>query len=203
MAVELTRARVYDPVLRVLHWINALLIVGLLASGLGALALEPGALRASLHEWHGLAGGVLVVSLFARLIWGVIGPIYARWSDLWQPHAWAQLARQWGTPHRFGHHATASLAYWVLYAMALLLAASGLILLAVSEGAGPLAAWLSWKVDLLPALQPLHEWLAWGVLGFVLLHLGALIAHPLLHGVPVAQSMITGTQYLPCKDRCD
>lgn len=193
-------ARVYDPVLRVLHWVNALLIVLLLASGLVAWGAEPGAASAWLHARHGVLGGVLLVGLSARLAWAFVGTPHALLIDLWQPGAWKQVFAQrrlFTPPTRFGHHASASLAYLLLYALLLMLGISGLILLATEQGAGPLSQWLAWHVAIGHWPGALHTWLAWMVLAFVLIHLGALALHPRLHKVPVAQAMLTGVQYLP------
>ncbi len=200
--VVLESARVYDPVLRVLHWVNALLIMALLASGLVTWFGEAGETSAWLHEWHGWLGAALAVAFSARIAWGLAGPGHARFADMWQPAAWlasAKNGRLFSTPERFGHHPTASLAYLGLYTLLAGLIMTGLVLLAIKQGQGPLSHWLGWHVDYQSLPSLLHEVAAWTVLGFVVLHLAALILHPLLHRVPVAQAMLTGVQYLPQK----
>lgn len=197
---DLKSARVYDPVLRLLHWVNACLIVLLLVSGLVPLYLETGETSAWLHGWHGLFGSALVSALLARLAWGLSGPMHARFTDMWQPGAWRKAIasrRLFEAPVSFGHHPVASLAYLALYGLLAGLALSGLMLLAIKQGLGPLSQWLAWHAAWLEPLAPLHEIAAWSVLGFVTLHLAALVLHPLLHKVPVAQAMISGIQYLP------
>ncbi len=199
-----TSARVYDPVLRGLHWVNALLITALLASGLVTWFGEAGETSAWLHEWHGWLGTALAVSFAARIAWGLSGPGHARLADMWQPSTWITSAKSghlFSTPERFGHHPTASLAYLGLYALLAGLIITGLMLLAIKQGQGPLSHWLGWHVDYQSLPTLLHEVAAWSVLGFVGLHLAALILHPLLHRVPVAQAMLTGVQYLPRKDQ--
>ena len=197
--VELKSARVYDPVLRLLHWVNALLIVALLISGLLAMYAEPGEITAWLHEWHGWLGAALVVSLSARIAWGLAGPGHARFADMWQPEAWRNSFRTghpFTPPVRFGHHPTASLVYLALYSLLVGLASTGLMLLAMKQGHGPLTHWLGWDLACQIVPVSLHEIAAWLVLGFISLHLGALVLHPLRHHVPVAQAMFTGVQYL-------
>ncbi len=201
---ELTSARVYDPVLRGLHWVNALLISALLISGLIPAYSEAGVTTASMHAWHGWLGAALVVSFSARVAWGISGPGHAQFKDMWQPVAWLESVKNrqlFTTPARFGHHPVASFAYLSLYALLAGLIMTGLVLLAIKQGQGPLSHWLGWHVDWqrLPTL--LHEAAAWTVLGFVGLHVAALVLHPLLHHVPVAQAMLTGVQYLPKKDQ--
>lgn len=200
MPASLSAAPVYDPVLRILHWTNASLVVCLLASGLAtqALGFEPPA--GWLRYWHGVLGNALVVSLFGRVLWGVVGPEHARWQALWHPDAWRGAFRSrrfFVVPERFGHHPVASLAYLAAYALMAVLAASGLALLAIKTGHGPLRAALGWHFSYQDwALVP-HQLAAYAMLLFVAAHLAALVLHQKRHGLPLAQSMLTGIQYLP------
>jgi Ni,Fe-hydrogenase I cytochrome b subunit len=194
--------RVYDPVLRMLHGVNALLIVLLGAGGVAADNLSPGATRAWLHDTHGMLGAALIVGLLCRLAWGWAGPTHARWRDLWHPADWrAHLARGrlFTPPARPGHHPVASLAYLAVYALLAALAASGLSLLASTQGTGPLAAVFAWDARLTTWLADPHRLAGWAVLFFVCVHLTALVLHARLHRVPVAQSMWNGVQYLESK----
>lgn len=197
-------ARVYDPVLRLLHWINAALISLLLASGLAAMFVAPGPTSAWLHEWHGMLGTALIAALAARLSWGLSGPRHARLSDMWQPASWRAMLREkqaFPMPSQFGHHPAASLAYLSLYGLLSVLAVTGLVLLATEQGMGPLGAWLGWHASIKFLPDAMHTYAAWAVLAFVVVHLAALVLHPLLHRLPVAQAMINGIQYLPAKDQ--
>jgi Ni/Fe-hydrogenase 1 B-type cytochrome subunit len=199
---SLTGHRVYDPVLRVLHWVNASLIVLLSATGLGAQWSAPGALSGWLHVLHGWLGAALVVGLVGRLVWGMVGATHARLADLWHPADWRALwasRRVFSAPQRLGHHPAASLVYLLLYGMLLMLAMSGLLLLGITQGHGPFAPWLGWHATYAAALLIPHQLAAYVVLAFVPVHLAAIWLHPRLHRVPVAQSMITGVQYLPAR----
>jgi cytochrome b len=200
MPAGLRQAPVYDPVLRGLHWTNAVLIGGLLASGLAIQALGFEAPAGMLRHWHGIVGNALVVGLVGRVTWGMIGPPHARWRALWHPAAWRDALRSrrfFVAPTRFGHHPVASLAYLGAYTLMALLAASGLALLAIKSGHGPLRDLLAWHFAYRQPLRLVHEIAAWAMLAFVVAHLSALVLHRRLHGVPVAQSMITGIQHLP------
>lgn len=197
---SLSGHRVYDPVLRLLHWVNAVLIVLLLLSGIIAQWVEPGALSGWLHRQHGVLGAALVLGLVGRLVWGLVGTPHARLSDLWHPAVWLdawRARRFFSAPQRPGHHPAASLAYVLLYGLSLVLAVSGLLLLAVAQGIGPFASWLGWHVAYAGVLTLPHQAAAYAVLAFVVLHLAALWLHGHFHRIPVAQSMITGVQYLP------
>lgn len=201
---KLISAHVYDPVLRALHWINAALISLLLLSGLAAMFVDPGATSAWLHEWHGILGTALIAALTARLSWGLTGPRHARLSDMWQPARWRAMLsekRAFPMPVQFGHHPAASLAYLSLYGLLSVLAVTGLVLLATEQGTGPLGAWLGWHAPIKFLSEAMHTYAAWAVLAFIGFHLAALVLHPLLHRLPVAQAMINGIQYLPAKDQ--
>lgn len=197
-----TPVQVYDPVLRVLHGVNALLIVLLALSGLVAQSIPVGALSGWLHATHGVLGLSLVAGLLARLVWGFAGPQSARWQDMWHPAAWraALLARRvFVSPHRRGHHPHASLVYLLVYALLAGLAASGLALLASTQGQGPLSPWLGFDAWLTTQLIDPHRIAGWLLTGFIGIHLAALWLHARVHRIPVAQGMINGMQYLETK----
>ncbi|MEW6119809.1 MAG: cytochrome b/b6 domain-containing protein [Pseudomonadota bacterium] len=199
---RLVAHRVYDPVLRLLHGTNALLILLLAASGLVADRLSPGAVTAWLHDWHGVLGGALIVGLAGRLLWGLVGPRHARWSDFWHPTEWRTLLARghlFRAPERLGHHPVASLVYLALYGLLLGLAASGLLLLASMQVHGPFAARFGGDAALSALLTDPHTLAGWLVAAFVPAHLLMIVLHARLHRHPVAQSMLNGMQYLESK----
>lgn len=194
--------RVYDPVLRLLHAVNGLLIVLLAGSGLVASGIEPGAATAWLHHWHGVLGSTLLVGLSGRLAWGIVGPRHARWRDMWHPAAWRALQTPgalFTAPNRLGHHPVASLVYLGVYLLLLGLGISGLALLAGLQGHGPLAARFGLDAAMATQLSAPHVWAGWAIAAFVPVHLLAMSLHAHLHRVPVAQGMLTGVQYLESK----
>jgi cytochrome b len=189
--------RVFDPLLRLLHWTLALSIILLIATSQLAEAFEEGPYENTLWNLHILTGYVLSAGLLTRLLWGVVGPLSARWRDLWHPAVWKDSLRNLRLPaaHRAGHDPIASLAYLFAYGVMALMVVTGLGLAASEFQSGPLAGWLgnaSWLEDVLG--EP-HEAGFALLLGFVGLHMAALLFHQ-LRGERVAQSMVTGKQYL-------
>lgn len=66
---SLGKARVWDPLVRIFHW-------SLVASfGLAWLTSDR---SGDIHHWFGYAAATLVV---VRLVWGIVGPRYARFLD--------------------------------------------------------------------------------------------------------------------------
>lgn len=192
--------RVYDPLLRALHWAIALAIVVLIATSQLAEAFEHGPWEDAIWNLHLLAGYALGAALLTRLLWGLVGPASARWRDLWHPATWKASLKNLRLPsaHRVGHDPIASLAYLFAYAVMALMVVSGLALAAGEYNAGPLAAWLGnagWVEDV---MEDPHEVGFTLMLGFIGLHMAALVFHQ-LRGERVAQSMVTGKQYLDAR----
>lgn len=197
-ASVLSRAQVYDPLLRIIHAWNATLVVLLLASSQLAAWLEFSWEVAVLWRLHLWCGYLLFIGLIARLVWGIVGPSHARWSEIWRPAVWLEAVRKrrfFSPPEVLGHHPLASLAYLLFYAMAWCLAITGLALAAIDQGVGPLYNALGHAFELKSWFRTPHDWLEELILAFVLVHLAALILHERRHGIPIAQAMVSGYQY--------
>ena len=197
----LQRTPVFDGLLRGIHAWNAFAILGLIASGLTADEYEHSAEAAALWRLHIQFGYALIGGMSARLVWGLLGPSSARWSDMWQPHAWLATLRalprlQLPAPRR-GHDTLASAVFVALYLVLAGMAATGLALAAIEHNMGPLTAWLGDSVWLKDYFEEPHEAMYGLVAGFVGLHLVALVWHQFFGKAPVAQAMVTGHQYLP------
>lgn len=194
----LSRARVYDPLLRIIHAWNALLVVLLLASSQLAAWLEFSWEVAALWRLHLWCGYLLFLGLVARLVWGIVGPPHARLSDLWRPAVWLEAVRKrrfFSPPQAMGHHPMASLAYVMFYGMAWCMAVTGLALAAIDQGVGPLYDALGYAFESKAWFRTPHDWLEEFLLAFVIVHLAALILHERRHGIPIAQAMVSGYQY--------
>jgi len=188
--------RVYDPLLRLLHATIALSIVALIITSQLADWFEHEPYEKTLWNLHILSGYVLSAGLLTRILWGLVGPASARWRDLWHPALWKASLTNLRLPdaRRVGHDPVASLAYLFAYGVMALMVVTGLGLAASEFQTGPLAGWLgnaAWLEDFLG--EP-HEAGFVLMLGFIGLHMAALVFHQ-LRGERVAQSMLTGKQY--------
>ncbi|GHF42429.1 cytochrome b/b6 domain-containing protein [Seohaeicola zhoushanensis] len=163
--------RVWDPVVRLLHWHLAafILLAWLTADGMKTA-----------HEALGYAIGGLVV---LRLLWGVIGPRHARFASFVKGPAATlgyldDLRR--GRERRFlGHNPAGAAMIVALLAVVAGTVASGLLL--ESD-----AFWGS------EMMEEAHEAAAILILVLVAVHVGGVIHASLRHGENLVFSMIDG-----------
>lgn len=209
---EQKRIRIWDPFVRLTHWI-------LVLAFFVAYFTEDDFL--SVHVWAGYTLGALVVM---RVLWGFVGPRYARFSDfLYAPGEVRRYLFDLFSfrARRYLGHSPAGGA--MVLALLLGLAAtvwSGLELYAVEENAGPLAG-LS-PEGIVPAAaenenekgrkreheevegredrkspegdfwEEIHETLANLMLVLVLLHVAGVLFASVVHRENLVASMVTG-----------
>lgn len=197
--------RVWDPIVRLGHWT-------LVAAFFTAYLTEDDFL--TVHVW---AGYVLAGVVTLRLLWGLIGTRHARFSDFVRsPLAvlryMGDMAR--GRARRYvGHNPAGAAMIVALLASLTVTAASGLVLYAYEEGAGPLAPML---VETAPAAavaadgarsrdeyrhreneaeevwEEIHEIFANLTLLLVVLHVAGVVLSSLAHRENLIRAMITG-----------
>lgn len=191
------RQKVYDPALRLIHLWNGLAILFLMVTIWISDLFDKGVGEDTLWQIHIFIGYVLVVGIVARLAWGLVGPRHARYSDMWHPAAWWNAVRHFNltTKPRFGHNTLASAVYLLVYLLLIAMAVSGLGLAAIEHSMGPFNTWfgdMTWLEDL---FEEPHEIIYYLLMGFVVIHIAALIWHEYKDKTPVAQAMVTGYQY--------
>ncbi len=183
--------RVWDLPTRLFHWLLAACIVGLLVTGhLGGNALV----------WHlrlGLTVGALLVF---RLLWGVVGGRWSRFSSFLYPPA-AVLRYLRGQPRageRFevGHNPLGSLSVFALLGLLVLQVATGLVADDEIATTGPLNRFVSnataglatgWHTEV-------GQWL---LIALVLLHLGAIGWYWRRQRLNLVRPMVDGDKALP------
>jgi cytochrome b len=167
----LAHTRVWDPLVRAVHWSVATLIVVELFNEAGA------------NPWHRYLGYAVAALIVVRLVWGCGDRGYARLS------AMAESAKQvpsyvrppLGASNSLGHTPPGALMAFTLWGLALIVALTGWM-------QGLDAFWgEEW-------LQQLHEVLAYGLAGCALIHVIAALATSHAHGVNLVKAMITGNK---------
>lgn len=163
------RVKVWDPLLRVLHW-------SLAASF--AVAYATGEEILSLHE---LAGYAIIAIVGVRALWGLIGPEHARFDDFVPgPASLLAYLRDLlaGRGRRYlGHNPAGGAMIVAMLAALLATSATGVLTLSGGE-----------------AVEELHEAAANITLALVLLHVAGVIVASLLHGENLIGAMITGSK---------
>ena len=167
--------RVWDPLVRVLHWT---LVASVLGAWLTAEIERETARR--VHEWLGYTA-LTVITL--RFLWGWVGSRYARFTDFVlgpaRTFAYTRSVLARTEPRYLGHN---PLGGWMVVALLAMVAAAGL------------TGWLMvtdrfWGVEW---VEDLHEALANMLFALIGMHVGGVIYTSLHHRENLVRAMFTG-----------
>ena len=165
--------RVWDPVIRIFHWS---LVAGVAVAWLTA------------DEWddlHAVAGYVVAGLLAVRLIWGLLGSHYARFTQfLCRPSTVIAYLRDMtaGRERRYlGHNPAATAMIVALLATLAGIAVTGWML----------------ENDAGDTVEELHEVLANGLLVLIALHVVGVILASVRHRENLTRAMVTGDKRAP------
>ena len=164
-----TKAR-YTTVAMVLHWLLALVIVGLFGVGMYMADLPFSPLRLKLYNWHKWAGITFLALTVLRLLWRLTHrpPVLPQAVTLAMP-SWQVRA----------YHATHHLLYALFFAVPLIgwaySSAAGFPI--VLFGQLPLPDFVAPSKELAALIKPLHELSAFGLIGLAGLHIAAALKH--------------------------
>ena len=180
--------RIWDLPTRLFHWALAACVVGLIVSGkVGGDAMV----------WHFRLGYAVLTLLIFRLLWGLMGGHWSRWTQLplWPQQVWAYL-KGVSQVSFAGHNPLGS---WSIVAMLLVLGfqvGTGLVSDDEIANAGPLSTWVSgaWVTW---ATSWHKQWGQWLVVFLVVLHLGALIWYRFRQREFLVSAMLHGQKTLP------
>lgn len=175
---------VWDLPTRLFHWLLALsFVVAWLTS--------------DTNRWldvHVFAGYLLAGLITFRLVWGFAGSRYAKFRALaFKPGevlAYLRAVLRRDARRYIGHNPAGSWAVYLLLALGLLAAASGLVVLGGEEQHGPLAGRVGFANG--EVFKELHDVMAWLMLGMVGLHLAGVAVESWLHRENLPRAMITG-----------
>ncbi len=168
-------ARVYDLPTRIFHWLFA-------ASFLTAFAIANTVDDDSVvFSYHMIAGLVMCFVILWRIIWGVIGSRYARFSDFslkpdeligYLKGVFSGNTRRWA-----GHNPASSWAAVLMMVLGVGLGVTGYLM---ASGRGG------------ESLEDIHELLANAFIITVLAHIAGIIIHTLKYNAAIGKSMVTG-----------
>ncbi len=168
--------KVWDLPVRLCHWALAACVLANLAF------TESGS---NLHEFIGYTAGAIVVF---RLLWGLIGSRYARFSDFWPAparlHAHWQLLKQHQPSRHLGHNPFGALMMLALWAVVIGLGISGYLMNTDQF----------WGDE---TVEAVHEILANSLMVLVGLHVLAALLMSHIEKTNLVRAMITGKKQQP------
>ena len=166
----MNKIRVWDPLVRILHWMLVICVISNLLNESGH----------TVHRWLGLTASAVVI---VRFVWGFIGPQYARFSDWFPtpsrltPYVKALLRNE--APRHVGHNPAGAVMMLALMALVISLGVSGYMM---TTDAFFGEEWL----------EMLHGALADVLIGSVVLHVGAALFESWKHKENLVASMVHG-----------
>ena len=174
---------VWDRLVRVAHWTLVTCVLAAWATGeIKIRSIE------ALHEWLGY-GALAVIA--ARLVWGLVGPHYARFAQFVagpaRTLAYARSVLRASEPRYLGHN---PLGGWMIVA------------LLASAAAASLTGWLSitdryWGVAW---VQETHEVLSNALIALAVLHVAGVAFTSVRHRENLVAAMWTGIKRPPAGD---
>lgn len=182
--------RVWDPLIRLFHW---MLVVGFAV----AYVTE--------DEWrtlHVQAGYLILLLLVFRLIWGVAGTRYARFSSFFcRPSTVLDHLHDLflGQARRYLGHDPAGAAMAITLMLFLLLTGvTGLLAYGTEQHAGPMAGWIKHASHVWGDIfEEAHEVLANLTLFLIGVHLAGVVVGSIAHGENLVLAMLTGRKRAP------
>jgi len=177
--------RVWDPLVRVGHW---LLVISFIIAYLS----EDNFL--SLHTWAGYSVTGIILT---RIAWGFIGTRHARFSDFVYPLSTVvQFVKNTlilRAKRYIGHNPAGGLMILAMIASLLITNLSGMAVYGAAENAGPLAAWLGGSSHFLEEIfEGIHEFFANLTLLLVIVHVTGVVLESLIHRENLVRAMVTG-----------
>lgn len=216
------RVYVWQMPVRVYHWVNALAVTVLVATGL--IIGRPPALmnagEASASFWFGTvrflhftAGFVFAFAFLIRAYWMLVGNQYARWDVFFPltPRLIRRRVREIAEVVEvdileivkrpsdvIGHNALAALTYAVMFLLTVFQIVTGFALYAPMS-----QAWLphlfTWVVPLFGSEASVRTWhhaVLWVFVLFTLVHVYLTVYHDLVEGRGEISSMVSGAKFV-------
>jgi Ni/Fe-hydrogenase 1 B-type cytochrome subunit len=222
MAKTFDRVYVWQAPVRMYHWVNAVCVFVLIATGL-VIGNPPAFMstrEASAAYWFGwirflhfTAAYVMSFAFLVRIYWFFKGNRYSRWNAF-LPTSWARLKAQWREAvdvlrvdilqiqkkpvDYVGHNGLAAATYFFIFMATAFQIMTGAALY------GPMSA--SWLPHLFGWVSPLfggdmlvrmwHHAFAWIFILFSGIHLYLTIFHDMTEGKSLISSIITGVRFV-------
>jgi cytochrome b561 len=161
-----------------LHWLMAILIIGLLALGLYMVQLPMGIQKLKLYGWHKEYGLLVLGLVVVRWSWRMMNT-----SPQWALSGWERVAALW--------------VHWSFYGFMVLMPISGW-LISSSVGLQPsffglftlpplIAPNEAWR----ELFEEIHQWLGYALIATIVLHTAAAFKHHFINKDDILRRMIS------------
>jgi Ni/Fe-hydrogenase 1 B-type cytochrome subunit len=201
--------------IRAMHWIAAICLVVLVATGLfigrpyfmaPPVAGHSPFLMGWMRFLHFAAAAVLIATGIIRVYWLFAGNRYERWSALFPVrkvdwlNAWLTLKKYFfvdpkRAPHYLGHNPIQQFSYTAIYVLVVLQVVTGFAMYGLSDTAGFFYATFNWVNAALGGAQItrfIHHVATWLFVTFIPVHIYFSIRSDALHRETRLSSMVSG-----------
>ena len=182
-ATSMLRVRVWDLPLRLFHWLLVACLIG------SFVTIKVGG---SWTDWHFRFGYTALTLIVFRILWGFVGPRYARFSSfIFSPRAVIAYLRDAAhAPRTLGHSPIGSFSVFALLAVIGVQACAGLFTSDDISVEGPLARLVSSAA--VGRASALHHFNELVILGLVGLHIAAILYYRIARRQSLVKPMIVG-----------
>jgi len=185
MPIETSLTKIWDPLVRVFHWV-------LVLSFFIAYITEEDFLII-----HSYAGYSVLALILIRIIWGFVGSRHARFRDfIYSPKDIKHFLKNTlllKAKRYLGHNPAGGAMILLMIISLLITTFSGLIVYGAEEQAGPLASWFTQTHSFWgDAFEEIHEFFANFTLLLVFIHVAGVIIESFIHQENLVKSMIDG-----------
>ena len=214
-ALHYGRVYVWEAPVRLAHWVDAISIVVLFATGLliSQPQLSPigepfdNFWMGRVREVHFIFAYLLTTSILLRVYWFLRGNRYARsgfptfWRFSWWRAVFAQFLQYFRTARGrvdVGHNALAGASYAAFFALALFQMLTGFALFGQVNRGGFWDRLTGWVIPLLGGsyqTQMWHHLASWGFVVFIILHVYIVIYDSRLYRNGLIDAMISGFKF--------
>ncbi|TRX01628.1 cytochrome b/b6 domain-containing protein [Candidatus Methylobacter oryzae] len=176
---------IWDLPLRLFHWLLAVAV---------AAAYITAKIGGSLIDWHGRIGIFILGLLVFRVLWGFVGSTHARFLTFF-PTPSKLLAYFKGRWHGIGHNPLGALSVFALLAVVAAQVGTGLFANDDIAFVGPLFNFVDKSLS--DRLTGLHNTIFDLLVGFIVLHVVAIIFYRWVKKTNLVVPMLTGKKQVP------
>jgi Ni/Fe-hydrogenase 1 B-type cytochrome subunit len=213
----LVRVYVWELPVRLTHWLIALSIFVLAFTGFyigHPFIVVTGEARfhfvmGTVKAIHFYTAAVFIAAVLARILWMFLGNEWARWSQLvpvtrerwvgiWRTLTFYLFLRH-ESPRAVGHNALAGLTYVAVFALYLIMIATGLALYSANAAIGSPGSAFGFLVPVFGGFQTarwIHHVCMWLLLGFFVHHLASAVMMSMTERSGIVESIFTGVKFV-------